>query len=338
MSIDAWIARHAAETPDRPALADESHAYSYGELEARVAKAAGMLRALGVARGDRIAHLGYNSADMLVLLFAAARTGAIFLPLNWRLAPPELAYALEDSGSKLLFHDAEFGETVETIRRSGPALDAVVIDRHGPGDLPSRIASAAPVTEPALAEGEDADLMIVYTSGTTGRPKGAVLGHDALEANARMGIDMHAMTQEDHVLTVLPMFHVGGMNIQTTPALRCGARVTLHARFHPQAFLDAVAAIRPTLTVLVPATIKAALGLPAWASADLSSLRAVASGSTSRPARPARSGSRAPPRCRATGTTRARRARRLPMAGSAPATSARWTGRASSSCSTARRT
>ena len=107
-------------------------------------------------------------------------------------------------------------------------------------------------------------LLIVYTSGTTGHPKGAVLRQDALVANAAMSQHMHDMTAQDHMLTVLPLFHVGGLNIQTTPALQLGATVTLHARFAPEATLDAIARDRPTLTVLVPATIQAMIEHPRW--------------------------------------------------------------------------
>jgi fatty-acyl-CoA synthase len=106
-----------------------------------------------------------------------------------------------------------------------------------------------------------------------------MLTHAALQANAAMSHHMHAMTSADHVLTVLPFFHVGGLNIQTTPALLCGASITVHARFSPDATLDALARERPTLTVLVPATIQAVIAHPGFASADLSCLRAIATGS-----------------------------------------------------------
>jgi fatty-acyl-CoA synthase len=126
-------------------------------------------------------------------------------------------------------------------------------------------------------------LLIVYTSGTTGQPKGTVLSQAAVACNALNSIHMHGLTARDHVLTVLPMFHVGGLNIQTLPALSCGATVTLHARFDAGATLGAIAADRPTLTLLVPATMQAMIGHPAWGSTDLSSLRAVATGSTDVP-------------------------------------------------------
>ena len=114
-------------------------------------------------------------------------------------------------------------------------------------------------------------LLIVYTSGTTGRPKGAVLRQEALLWNGVMSQHMHGLTSDDHVLTVLPFFHVGGLNIQTTPALHHGATVTIHPRFTPDATLAAIERDRPTLTVLVPATIQAVTEHPDWATADLSS-------------------------------------------------------------------
>ena len=125
-----------------------------------------------------------------------------------------------------------------------------------------------------------APLLVVYTSGTTGRPKGAVLRQEALFWNGVMSQHMHGLTANDHVLTVLPLFHVGGLNIQTTPALHHGATVTLHPRFAPETTLAAIACDRPTLAVLVPATMQAMITHPAWNSTDLSSLRALTTGST----------------------------------------------------------
>jgi fatty-acyl-CoA synthase len=122
-------------------------------------------------------------------------------------------------------------------------------------------------------------MLIVYTSGTTGRPKGAVLRQEALLWNGVMSQHMHGLTSDDHVLTVLPFFHVGGLNIQTTPALHHGATVTILSRFTPDAALAAIARDQPTLTVLVPATIQAISDHPDWATTDLSSLRAISTGS-----------------------------------------------------------
>jgi fatty-acyl-CoA synthase len=130
-----------------------------------------------------------------------------------------------------------------------------------------------------------APLLLCYTSGSTGRPKGALLSQEALACNAANSVDMHALTADDRVLTTLPLFHVGGLNILTLPALQAGCSVTLHPKFDPDATFDAIARERITLTVLVPAQLDAMLAHPRWASADLSSLRMITTGSTLVPMR-----------------------------------------------------
>jgi fatty-acyl-CoA synthase len=275
MNLSDLIDRNAAFAPDRPALRFDDTALTYAAFASRIAGVArGLHAACGVRRGDRVALLAANHPDYLVLLFACARLGALLVPLNWRLAVPELAYMLADARPSVLVVAAEFADTAAALRADFPHIAIL--------DLQAGIAALADCTDGEAVSphvGWDAKLLIVYTSGTTGRPKGAVLTHAALAANAAMSQHMHAMTSADHVLTVLPFFHVGGLNIQTTPALLCGACVTLHARFAADATLDALARDRPTLTVLVPATIQALIAHPRFAAADLSSLRAVATGS-----------------------------------------------------------
>jgi fatty-acyl-CoA synthase len=270
--ISLWIERHAGFYPGKTAVRFHGRALTYGDLARRIERAAAVLHGeLGLRRGDRIAWLGLNHPDLLVLLFAAARCGLILVPLNWRLAPPEHAFIVRNAGARVLFAQRELAAPLglDTLPKG---CRLVLAD-----DLDDLIAAAGPA--PARDGRPDDPLLIVYTSGTTGRPKGAVLSQRAIACNAANAIHMHDMTARDHVLTVLPMFHVGGLNIQTTPALKVGATVTLHDRFEPGSFLAAVAGDQPTLTVLVPATISAVLGHPGWVAADLSSLRAVATGS-----------------------------------------------------------
>jgi fatty-acyl-CoA synthase len=126
-------------------------------------------------------------------------------------------------------------------------------------------------------------VMIVYTSGTTGQPKGSVLTQNALFYNALNSLAAHDMRSDDHILTVLPMFHVGGMNIQTTPALYVGATVTLHDRFEPTNFLTTVATEKPTMTLLVPAAMQAVSSHPDWGQTDLTSLKLLGTGSSTVP-------------------------------------------------------
>ena len=278
-SIAAWIDRHAAERPDAPAVRFGDQILDYARMAALIGGTAGWLRdAHGIGRGDRVAWLGTNAPDMLVLLFAAARLGAVLVPLNWRLAVPELRYVMLDCDPRLLVAQPAFAAGAAALPHD-PAACAVHVSDPAVGGL-ATVARARPVED----FGTDADpLLVVYTSGTTGRPKGAVLTQGAVAANAANARAMHRMSGDDHVLTVLPMFHVGGLNIQTTPVLQAGGTVTLHERFDPGAALAAITELRPSLTVLVPATLKAMIEHPRWAATDLSSLRAVATGSSDVP-------------------------------------------------------
>ena len=276
-----WIDRHAAFTPDRVALACDGEEWTYAALADAVASAAGMLHdRLGVRLGDRVAWLGHNAPEMLVVLFACSRLGAIFLPLNWRLAAPEHAWILDDCQAKVLFAGAEFAEHAAGLHAAQADMRLVGVGDVGPHGYATLVAGARPISASPDAAGHATPALLCYTSGTTGRPKGALLDQRALLFNALNSLHMHGLTAADRVLTTLPMFHVGGLNIQTLPALYAGASVVLHRQFEPQRTLDALAGEGITLAVLVPAQLVALLGLPGWADADLSRLRALTTGST----------------------------------------------------------
>jgi fatty-acyl-CoA synthase len=281
VDLCSLIERNAAFTPDKPAIHFEGATQSYAEFGTRIAQTACALKSqLGVGRGDRVAILSLNRPDYLVLLYACARLGAILVPMNWRLAVAEQMFILADAAPKVLVLEQAFAPVLPALAERLLQTRAVGLDFAPERGVPFD----ALLRERDNDVADDADLscplLIVYTSGTTGRPKGAVLRQDALLWNGVMSQHMHDLTSDDHVLTVLPLFHVGGLNIQTTPALHHGATVTLQARFTPDATLAAIARDRPTLTVLVPATIQAVTEHPAWADTDLSSLKAIATGST----------------------------------------------------------
>jgi fatty-acyl-CoA synthase len=287
MDLSDLIDRNAHFTPDKLALGTPDAALSYAELAHRVAAAASALKSeLGIGRGDRIAVLASNQPDYLVLLYACARLGALLVPLSWRLAVPEQLFILGDARVKAVLLEAAFADVAEPLERALPGVAIIGLDfvPRGGACWSTLIAAASGDGRHGQVD-HTSPLLIVYTSGTTGRPKGAVLRQEALIWNAVMSQHMHDMTARDHVLTVLPLFHVGGLNIQTTPALQLGASVTLIARFTPAAALAAIAKARPTLTVLVPTTIQAMLDHPAWPLTDLGSLRAVTTGSTQVPQR-----------------------------------------------------
>jgi fatty-acyl-CoA synthase len=283
VNLSDLIARNAAFTPGKPAIIFEGEALSYSALDARIARAAGALKnQLGISRGDRIAILSLNRPDYLVLLYACARLGALLVPLNWRSAIAEQMFIMSDAAVKVLFVEREFADVLPQLANSSVGTYVVGLDFAAPPQAHTfeSLLEGGCTDSRNPHVGTSAPLLIVYTSGTTGRPKGAVLRQDALLWNGVMSQHMHDLSSRDHVLTVLPFFHVGGLNIQTTPALHVGATVTIHPRFAPQPTLEAIARERPTLTVLVPATMQALINDPGWVSADLSSLKAVTTGST----------------------------------------------------------
>src|ERR1700749_2699282 len=258
MNLSDLIARNAAFAPEKPALRFEGETLSYAAFYARIEQAACVLETeFGVTKGDRVAILSLNRPDYLVLLYACARLGAMLVPLNWRLAVAEQLFILSDSGAKVLVLEQAFAAILPALENSQLGAGIIGLDFVAPkassfDQSLTRARGAGRDPSASLAD----PLLIVYTSGTTGRPKGAVLRQEALLWNAVMSQHMHDLTSRDHVLTVLPFFHVGGLNIQTTPALQFGATVTIHARFAPDATLAAIARDQPTLTVLVPATIQ----------------------------------------------------------------------------------
>ncbi|VVE31686.1 class I adenylate-forming enzyme family protein [Pandoraea terrigena] len=279
------LARHARATPQRLALrcgvGDEAQQTDFAALWRRIERVGGHLRGTWhIAPGDRVACLGLNDELQLALLFACARAGAIFLPLNFRLAVPELAAIVRHAGVRVLWSDAAHRDMARQIR---DALEPVTSTDVPPPSIASiegliAVPSIKPVDYPDVAA--DAPVLLAYTSGTTGEPKGALHTQSGLLANAGASWWAHEMCADDHVLSTLPMFHVGGLCIQTLPALLCGASVTLHPRFDPAAWLTDVLKHRPTLSLMVPATMRAVQCHPLWQTTDLSSLRGVMAGSS----------------------------------------------------------
>ena len=215
-----------------------------------------------------------------MLLFACARLRAILLPLNWRLAAPEHARVLGDAKPRLVVVADEFLTHAQPLRES---LAGALWLSQQPADgwrAWTAVESGGKGRTLPPRHSLDAPVLLCYTSGSTGIPKGVVLTQAALFWNAVNSTHMHDLTGADRVLTTLPMFHVGGLNIQTLPALHAGATVTLHAKFDPVAALDAIVHEHITLAVLVPAQLTAMMELPGWKNADLTSLRVLSTGST----------------------------------------------------------
>ncbi|MEM1386873.1 MAG: AMP-binding protein [Pseudomonadota bacterium] len=269
-TIDAWLKTHAAHQPDKPALHQDGKTWSYSTLEAWVGEmAAGLAGRLGLKRGDRVAYLGYNAAEEVALFFAAARLGLMVVPLNWRLEAAEQRYMIEIAAPRVIFHGAEFAQQAHDIAPPETRVCAEI-----PLAEPSNEASAAEITDPFL---------LVFTSATTGRPKGVVHTQEAVLWNALSSLHLHELTSRDHVLVMLPLFHVGGINIQMMPCFFAGGTVSLMSRFEPGRALDMLNRDGITLSVVVPTVMQALFAHPDWEGAALPHLRMLSIGSTDVP-------------------------------------------------------
>ncbi len=240
-NVGTWLALHAETQPERTALVVErtGERISYRELESRVRRTAAALRELGVAPGDRVALALPSELLYLELYFAAALVGAISIPLNTRLTQAELAFQLDDAEPRL---------AVRPGRSDLPARAGTLA--LAPDELRARLRADAPRVTPA--PGGDSPQTILYTSGTTGQPKGAVLPHRKTYWNTRNAERYFELDSSSVVVCPIPLFHSFGLKILSVPALYCGATVVLVDRFDPVALQDCVARHRATLLGAVP--------------------------------------------------------------------------------------
>jgi fatty-acyl-CoA synthase len=257
MTIDDWVTRGANCYGDKTAIEFASRALTYQDFARLIDRQVQVFHEKDIRHGDRIAWYGLNNPKVFILLFACARIGAIFVPLNWRLAEKEVREIVENCSPRLIYTDDKF--------------------TNAAADLP-----LADISAPTKTKATSSDpLLIVYTSGSTGKPKGVVLSQDALISNAEMSIHAHGLVPADRVLNVLPLFHVGGLNILPTPAFSLGATVVLHSVFEPTAMLYDLETVQAAITV--PTVLGALLSHPDWSKADFSKLRCMSIGSTDVP-------------------------------------------------------
>ncbi|MEU8694265.1 long-chain fatty acid--CoA ligase [Streptomyces sp. NPDC048665] len=284
--IGSWPARRARKTPDRIAIVHEDDEITYQALHQRVLRLAHVLRSLGVARGDRVAHLGRNHPAHLETLFAAGVLGAVFVPLNTRLAAAELAYQLTDSGSTVLVHDPELGDTAATAAADTGVRHRITLGPAAPGALGYDDLLAGAAADPLdEAVAPDDPCMIMYTSGTTGRPKGAVLTHANITWNSVNVLVDSDLAGDEVTLVVAPLFHTAALNMTCLPTLLKGGRVVLMGAFDAERVLEVVERRRVTYLFGVPTMYDALAARPRWTTTDLSSLRTLTCGGAPVPAR-----------------------------------------------------
>lgn len=278
--IGDWLRVHADQCPEREALVHGDRRLCYRDLNTRVNRLADALFGLGVRKGDRVAGLLLNSAALIETLFACAKLDAIFVPINYRLGAAEVAFIIDDAAPRVLILHDEFVSLIEPAAAGAwPRLVRVGGDT-APYELnyEAFLADGTDVEAGTIVMPDDPHVMM-YTSGTTGRPKGALLTHANARWNAiNMFLSQAGLDAGDVVLTVAPMFHIGGLGIHTLPALYKGAKIVVVERFDPTETLALVERERATALFLVPAMWLAVMQLPDLDRFDLSSLRILLSG------------------------------------------------------------
>jgi fatty-acyl-CoA synthase len=269
-----WIAHFSRRTPDKTAVVDlaSERRFTYAQFDARIARLATHLRErLGITRSDRVAVLALNTTDTLEVQFACGRLGAIFVPLNIRLTVPELEFIVGDAAPKVMVHDSDLAETALTVARACDVSSALLLGEGG--SYEAAIAAAQP-----LQHGESVTLddvsTIMYTSGTTGRPKGAMITHGMTFWNCvNLGGPAY-ITPSSVLLTVLPLFHTGGLNCYTNPVLHAGGTVLIMRAFDPALALKLISDPAQGINVFfgVPAIYQFMAQHPAFATSDFSRL------------------------------------------------------------------
>jgi fatty-acyl-CoA synthase len=276
--LGAWPARAARKAARRPAMTYQGHTTTYAMLTTRVSRLAHALDSIGVRAGTRVAYLGSNHPALMESLFATAALGAIFVPLNARLSPAEITFMLDDSGAEVLIFGRGSVPTVERLEAPArPKLIAVDADVAGALDYAALLAGGS--EEPVDATVDlDEPCMIMYTSGTTGRPKGAVLSHHNIMWNClNVLVDLDLRSDEVTLVTA-PMFHTAALNMTCLPSLLKGGHLIIEPRFDADAVIETITRMHVTLLFGVPTMFTALTQSPLWANADLSSVRLLLCG------------------------------------------------------------
>lgn len=279
--VTAVLTRWERERPDREAIRFGGRSWTWREVAERVQRLAGALRAAGIGPGDRVAVLDLNHPSCLELTLACARIGAANAVVNFRLAPPEILYVVNDASAKLLFVGPEFAAAAGQVADKVPTVTRIV--RVGGEDDEYEALLAGHDPDPQVHPADPDDCFVqLYTSGTTGFPKGAMLTHRGMITHAADVASDIVMGEDAVVQVAMPLFHVGGTSYALI-AVREGAVLSMLRMPDPAAVLDMLERERITHTFLVPALLAAMTQVPGVADRDCSALRVLSYGASPMP-------------------------------------------------------
>jgi len=284
INIGDWIRKWSLLQPRKRALIFEDRPFTYQEVNLRTNQLCHFLIDLGIQKRDRLAVLLHNCHQYVEIFFALSKIGAILVPLNWRLAGPELDFILQDSGSRVVIFEPEFEEVVASIRprlnfSNGGYLSIGQPCPDWATDYEQAI-SKKPTREPSTngSIGDEDPHIIMYTSGTTGVPKGAVLSHRKTFFNALNAAMVYDLTSNDIMIISRPIFHSGGLLVEASPILYKGGTIIVRKRFRPHEILDTVQKYRVTVLELAATVYQFLLQECDLTQYDLSSIRCYFTG------------------------------------------------------------
>ncbi|WP_111511485.1 long-chain-fatty-acid--CoA ligase [Mycobacterium kyogaense] len=283
-TIPAVVRDNAKRAPDSVAIISGQHSSTWAEVDTASNRVANGLLNLGIGPGSRVAIIGKNSQQWFEILFGVTKARAVLVPVNWRLAAPEIQYLLEDSGSEIVFADAEFADMARSVQQAVPNVKTVITIADSQDDPYGNWLSANPSVDPrcdADARAED-DALQLYTSGTTGRPKGALISHAYLFENFRLMPTVRSQFWKweptDSALVTAPLFHIGGINWAFIGAVQ-GCSLIVMRDFDPKLIMELTGTHSVPALPLVTPMLQIFLNAPGVEAVDFSRVRHVVYGS-----------------------------------------------------------
>jgi fatty-acyl-CoA synthase len=284
--LGAWMAKRRLKSPDTIALVFDGADVTYRQLADAADAVSTLLWQRGIRKGDRVAYLGANSPEFLEVLFGTVQLGAVFVPINTRLAPPEIVHVLTDSDVRVLIHDPEFSGRVDSAV-AGANVSHVIMTGEGDADEHG-LSQLLRLTRAGYADPDislDDPAAILYTSGTTGTAKGAVLTHGNLTWVAINCLVDYDIVSTDVALMISPLFHAASLGMGALPVILKGATIVLEKSFESGRALELIERHGVTMLSGVPTTYQLLADHPNWEATDLSTLKKLTCGGSAVPTR-----------------------------------------------------